>query len=303
MELTSKIEILKTSIQPSTIEKENKEPLALIFAQIGFNTLGRVFPSMAASTAYKLFTTPRVRARHNKSDEVLESTRVFEFIYGKHILKGYEWGEGERVVLLVHGWESRGTAMRSFVPQLVDAGFKVVAFDGPAHGNSAGKRTNLPHFGGAVRAIIKYIGGVYGIITHSFGGASTVFSLANIDNSISIEKLVLIGVPSSMENLSKDFTNLIKAPTSVAKRFEKMLEDRINMPLSEGHLGLAYQRVKVGETLVVHDREDQVIPLDEAHAVVETWENTSLLITEGLGHFLLMKNPDLIKRVTDFVKK
>lgn len=303
MELTTKIEILKTQTQNPPKEKVNKEPLVLKFAQVGFNTLGRVFPSSAAKVAFKLFTTPRVRARHSKSDHILESARLFEFMYGKHILKGYEWGQGDRVVLLIHGWESRGTAMRSFVPQLVSSGFRVVAFDGPAHGNSAGKRTNLPHFGGAVRAIINYLGGVYGIISHSFGGASAVFTLANIDNSISIEKLVLIGVPSSMENLSKDFMKMIKAPSSVAKQFEKLMEDRINMPLADGHLGLAYQKVKVGETLVVHDREDEVIPLGEAEAVFEAWDNTSLLITEGLGHFQLMKNPDVIERVVGFVSK
>jgi pimeloyl-ACP methyl ester carboxylesterase len=302
MELTSKIEIIKSQTQTLQVEKSNTKPLVLKIAQTSFNTLGRVFPSAAARVAYKLFTTPRIRARHKKSDQVLESTRVFEFIYGKHILKGYEWGQGDRIVLLVHGWESRGTAMRSFVPQLVSLGFKVVAFDAPAHGNSAGKRTNLPHFGGAVRAIINYLGGVYGIVSHSFGGASTVFTLANIDNSISIEKLVLIGVPSSMENLFKDFMKMIKAPSSVAKRFEKMLESRMNLPMAKAHISLAYQRLQVGETLVIHDREDQVVPLGEAQAVFEAWDNTSLMVTEGLGHFQLMKNPDVINRVAGFMK-
>jgi len=303
MELTSKIEILKTETQSQKKEKANKEPFILKIAQLGFNTLGRVFPSAAARTAYNLFTTPRIRAKHKSSDQVLESARLFEFMYGKHILKGYEWGSGDRIILLVHGWESRGTAMRSFVPTLVSAGFKVVAFDGPAHGHSAGKRTNLPHFGGSVKAIINYLGGVYGIVTHSFGGASTVFSLANIDTSISIEKLVLIGVPSSMVNLSNDFMGMIKAPSTVARKFEDILESKIEMPLEEAHLNKAFKKIKVGETLVIHDRHDQVVPYSEATAVAETWYNTSLLVTENWGHFQLLKNPDLIDKVVAFVSK
>ncbi len=301
MELTSNIEILKTQVQQPTVEKTNNNSMVLKMAQIGFSTVGRVFPSKAAKIAYKLFTTPRIRARHKKSDQILESARLFEFIYGKYILKGYEWGSGDRTILLVHGWESRGTAMRSFVPNLVSAGFKVVAFDGPAHGNSAGKRTNLPHFSGAVKAIIHYLGGVYGIVTHSFGGASTVFSLANIDNSISIEKLVLIGVPSSMENLSNDFMSMIKAPASVARRFEKILESKVGMSLANAHMSNAFEKINVGETLVVHDRHDQVVPYSEATVVAETWKDTSLLVTENLGHFQLLKNPELIRRVTNFV--
>lgn len=303
MELTSNIEILETQAQAPPAEKTNNNSFVLMAAQFGFSTLGRLFPTKAAKIAYNLFTTPRIRAKHKKSDEVLESAKIFEFIYGKHILKGYEWGEGDRTVLLVHGWESRGTAMRSFVPNLVSAGFRVVAFDGPAHGNSAGNRTNLPHFGGSVKAIINYLGGVHGVVTHSFGGASTVFSLANIDNTISIEKLVLIGVPASMENLSNDFMNMIKAPRSVAKRFEKILENKIAMPLASAHLSIAFGKINVGETLVIHDRHDQVVPYSEATTVAESWEDTSLLVTENLGHFQLLKNPDLINRVAGFVAR
>lgn len=301
MELTTNIEILKTQAQQSPLEKSNNNSMILRMIQIGFSTVGRVFPSKAAKIAYNLFTTPRIRAKHKKSDQILESAKLFEFIYGKHILKGYEWGNGDKIILLVHGWESRGTAMRSFVPNLVAAGFKVVTFDGPAHGNSAGKRTNLPHFSGAVRAIINYLGGVYGIVTHSFGGASTVFSLANIDNSISIEKLVLIGVPASMENLSNDFMSMIKAPTSVAKRFERILEGKVGMSLANAHLSHAFEKINVGETLVIHDRHDQVVPYSEATIVANTWKDTSLLVTENLGHFRLLKNPELIGKVTDFV--
>ena len=301
MELTSKIEILKTEITNPPAEKANSKPLSLVFTQFGFNTVGRVFPSASAKLAYHFFTTPRYRAIHKKSDQILESARLFEFIYGKHILKGYQWGEGDRTILLVHGWESRGTAMRSFVPDLVSAGFRVVAIDGPAHGNSAGKRTNLPHFGGAIRAVINYLGGVYGIVTHSFGGASTVFSLANIDPSIAVEKLVLIGVPSSMENLSKDFMKMIKAPSVVAKKFDKILESKINMPLANANVSQAFDKIKVGETLVVHDRNDQVVPYSEAKAVAESWRDTTLLVTENLGHFQLLKNPDLVQKVVNFV--
>ena len=301
MELTSKIEILNTPFQNPPVERAKGNPLILSALKIGFNTLGRIFPSAAAKNAYNLFTTPRYRAKHKKSDPILESARIFEFLYGKHILKAYEWGQGERTILLVHGWESRGTAMRSFVPGLVASGFRVVAFDGPAHGNSAGNRTNLPHFGGSIRAIINYVGGVYGIVTHSFGGASTVFSLANLDNSISVDKLVLIGVPASMENISKDYMNMIKAPVSVAKRFDQILESKIDMPLADAHLSRAFEKIKVGETLVVHDKYDQVVPYSEALTVAESWQDTTLLMTENLGHFQLLKNTELVDRVTHFI--
>ena len=136
------------------------------------------------------------------------------------ILKAYEWGSGEETALLVHGWESRGTALRSFVPGLLEKGYRVVAFDAPAHGNSAGKRTNLVEFAGSIKAIINRIGGVHGIIAHSFGGASTVFALANLQQSREpLKRLVLVASPSRMLSAMEHFLKLIRAPKPVEKQF------------------------------------------------------------------------------------
>jgi len=232
---------------------------------------------------------------------LLESARLFEFLYGRQVLKGYEWGKGEQVVLLVHGWESRGTALRSFVPALVEKGYRVVAFDGPAHGNSDGKSTNIIHFAGAVRAIIRQIGGVHGIITHSFGGASTVFALSNTLPAIEVEKLVLIGTPNRMTRVFNEAAASMKLPTRVKKRFWDLLERKLGTPLDQADLSKAADRVKVKDLLIVHDRFDPVVAFRSAEEIHEAWENSTLLISEGYGHYRLMKNPDLVRRVTEFI--
>lgn len=273
----------------------------LQLVRLGFGTAGRLFPGTAARVAYQLFSTPRVRAKHSVSDHLLESARLFEFLYGRQVLKGYEWGKGEQVVLLVHGWESRGTALRSFVPALVEKGYRVVAFDGPAHGNSDGKSTNILHFAGAVRAIIRQIGGVHGIITHSFGGASTVFALSNTHPAIEVEKLVLIGVPNRMTRVFNEAAASMKLPTRVKKRFWDLLERKLGTPLDQADLSKAADRVKVKDLLIVHDRFDPVVAFRSAEEIHEAWENSTLLISEGYGHYRLMKNADLVRRVTEFI--
>ena len=73
--------------------------------------------------------------------------------------------------------------------------------------------------------------------------------------------------------------------------------------MKEAHFSKAFKKIKVGETLVVHDRHDQVVPYSEATVVAETWNNASLLVTENLGHFQLLKNPDLIDKVSAFILK
>lgn len=96
---------------------------------------------------------PQNRAKHRVSDSVIEQAQISDILVGENMLKTYEWGEGEKTILLVHGWQSRGTALRSFVPKLKEAGFRVVAFDAAAHGDSSGKRVDLLDYGGAIKAL------------------------------------------------------------------------------------------------------------------------------------------------------
>ncbi|MEZ4982236.1 MAG: hypothetical protein R2769_11755 [Saprospiraceae bacterium] len=69
-------------------------------------TFGRIFPGFTSNIAFKLFATPMVRAKHKSSDKLLESAKIFDFLYAGELLKGYEW-EKAKILSLVHGWESK----------------------------------------------------------------------------------------------------------------------------------------------------------------------------------------------------
>ncbi len=275
--------------------------LLLKSTQFFFQFIGPIVPGLASQVAYRLFTTPRQRAKHKVSDEILERARLFEVLYGKRILKAYEWGRGEKTVLLVHGWESRGTAMRSFVPALVAHGYRVVAFDGPAHGNSDGKRTNLPHFSGAVKAMIRQLDGVEAIIGHSFGGATSVFSLAWDENAPWLDKLVLIGVPNRLEFVLEDALNVLKAPKSVARKFKNLIQTKVDVPIQEANVAASGSQLKLGEALIVHDKKDPIVPFSEAETTFQSWDNANLLVVDGLGHFKLMKDKAVVEKVVHFI--
>ncbi|MEL6922899.1 MAG: alpha/beta hydrolase [Bacteroidota bacterium] len=301
METIAKTIYLKPAAVARPAEQAYKPSRSLRLVQLFFSSVGRMFPRVGARLAYRLFATPRIRARHRESDRILASARIHDFLYGGQLLKSYTWGDGDKTILLVHGWESRGTALRSFVPDLLAKGYKVVTFDAPAHGNSAGKRTNLPNFAGAVVAAIHHFGKVDSIITHSFGGSSTVFALASKENDLSIDKLVLIGVPSNLFKEILSYLKVIHAPQNLQREFLKIIQRLISEPLESVDVSLAFDRVKVGKTLIVHDKSDQVVPFHNAERVASRWANASLLVSEGYGHFQLMKNPELVEQVTRFI--
>lgn len=304
MEITpDKIELLQSNHldgKPERVPTIKKWQLHT--AQFLFQTVGHIFPKTMAHKAYHVFSTPRWRARHTRTDAIIDSAQIKDFPFNNHIIKIYEWGEANHpVILLAHGWESRGTALRMFVPHLLKKGYRVVAFDAIAHGDSTGKFNNLPNNARTIAAIIEHYKGIYGAICHSFGCSSIIYAQQYINTSIQIEKLVFLAVPHKTKKIVDDYHQLFKLPRKVKRVFIKKVEKAAGLPIEEIDVATAYPHVNVKDLLLVHDRYDDITSLDAAEKVVYKWNNAKLLITEGYGHFRLAKNPDVLKRIIQFI--
>jgi pimeloyl-ACP methyl ester carboxylesterase len=276
-------------------------PKTLKLIQLGFGTLGRVLPGPASDLAIKLFGTPRFRARHKKTDAILQSASHFEFKSSGLNLKGYEWGYGEKYILLVHGWESRGTALRTFAPKLVNLGYKVVTFDAPAHGDSPGTTTNIVEYANAITDLIESKGQPHGIIAHSFGGAATIFAFHRLATQLATQKVVLIASPRNIEDPINEAIKTLNLPKNVTRRFTRKIEDFLQLSIKETTLANASGAVDIGEIMLVHDKEDNMVPFLASETTFEAFENARLVTTSGLGHYLLMKDPKVIEKVVTFI--
>jgi pimeloyl-ACP methyl ester carboxylesterase len=303
MEITDKIEDLPGSGTPAGPESRIPYPPVLRFIRAGFSLAGPLAPRLAARFAYRLFTTPRIRARHAVSDEWLETARRFPFEFQSMRLQAYEWGRGRRTVLLAHGWESRGTALRHFVPPLLDLGYRVLAIDGPAHGESEGKHTHMRQYAEVLAALIRSEGTVDGVIGHSFGGAATLYALGHLDPGLKLEKVALVAVPGSLIPFLEEVTQTLSLPPAVALELRHIMEGIGGRPLEEldAVKGRAHRRI--GAILLVHDEEDTAVPVSSSYEMLRSWDNARMLRTRGLGHSRLMKDPRVVERVGAFFKE
>ena len=301
MEITDRIEILPAEAQVQEVETPIPLPPVIRLLRAGFSLLGPLAPRLAARMAYRIFTTPRYRARHLNSDEWLEKAQRTTFFFQSLPLRVYEWGEGDRTILLAHGWESRGTALRSFVPPLVARGYRVIALDGPAHGESEGKQTNMKQYGEALLALIRREGSVKGLICHSFGGAATLYVLGHLAPDLHLERLVLVAVPGSIVPFYREVVDTLKLPRAAAAHFRRIMEQIGQRPLEEldATKGEAHRRVDA--ILLVHDEGDGAVPIASSREMLRHWDNARLLQTRGLGHSRLMKNPVVVERVAAFL--
>jgi pimeloyl-ACP methyl ester carboxylesterase len=60
---------------------------------------------------------------------------------------------------------------------LNNAGYRVISFDAPAHGQSSGKQTSLYEISETILALQEIYGAFDSVITHSFGGPCTAHAL------------------------------------------------------------------------------------------------------------------------------
>lgn len=287
---------------PKKVEKVrpiNKKKIRLV--QFYFQTIGRLLPKKSAWRAYQIFSSPRRRAYHRQTDAILEAAKVAELRYKHNTLKLYEWGEGERTILLAHGWESRGTALRMYVQPLLAQGFRVVAFDAPAHGDSDGTWNNLPHNAGAVVAVIRHFGGIEAAIAHSFGCSSIIFAQQFLDNTIPIKRLVFLAAPSPVRVIMNEYFDMIKIPDATRFHFEQLIKKFADVNIDDLDIAKAANRVKVEKLLLIHDKNDPITPFGVAQGIASTWRNAILLATEGYGHFRIAKNSDVIARIISFI--
>ena len=273
--------------------------LQLRLMQFAFGTLGRVFPRLFANIALKFFATPRKRARHKVSDKILEQANISDILIGGNMLKVYDWGESEKTIMLVHGWESRGTGLRSFVPSLLNAGYRVVAFDAPAHGYSSKGETSISDFTESVGLMIEK-SNAKKLISHSFGGVATTYALFK-NQHLHIDKYALLTTPDKFTERIDDVIQQVGIANNVKEILISKLKEIVGTDLDMLSVSEFVKNINVAKALIIHDKNDTLIPIERSLNVHHNWNESEFITIEGTGHFRILRTESVINQVVDFL--
>ena len=211
-------------------------------------------------------------------------------------IRGVEWGAGPLVILL-HGWEGRGSQLAAFAEPLTRAGFRVATFDAPGHGQSSGRQSSLPHFAWALRGVAAALGEVHGIIGHSLGCAAA--SLAMSDG-LSIRRAVFLAPPLNPEDYTRQFGDMFGLSDDIIHGLRVRIEERFLRKWDDFSLA-TMAPMMTADLLVVHDRDDLETPWSGGSRLAEIWPRAQLLTTEGLGHRRILRAPDVVEKVAAFL--
>ena len=286
----------------STIVRSQGMPLAQRASLTSVGVLSRLTPSLAASLAGRLFLTPpRHPVPERERDLPTRARRTTVRVEGRRIVS-WSVGAGPRV-LLVHGWGGRGAQLGAFVGPLVERGFSVAWFDGPAHGASEGRRVTIPETATVLRAVVDTLGPVQGVIAHSGGGMVTAWAARQwlLDGFVDVpEAIALVAPPAGFGAYVERFVRLAGLSDAARGQFQHQLEARVGAPLRAFDLPrLAAGLPAAG--LVVHDRDDREVPWVDGARVAAAWPAAELVTTHGLGHRRILRDPAVVARVTAFL--
>lgn len=251
----------------------------------------RVAPARAVDLAFRLWTWTGPRPRlHPAAAAVLESAEPLVLPSAGKVLGGFAWGSGP-AVLLVHGWGGDSAQLTGFVNPLVQEGYRVVAFDLPAHGRSRGRTTNVFRAAAAVRAAGDAFGPLHAVVGHSFGALASTVAVAQ---GMPVNRVVSVASPALPEAVLDGFSGLLGLSPRIRDGLYQRLErfagrefwSRLGHPLP---------------ALIIHDRDDREIPFQSAEVLASAWPRARLIPTAGLGHNRILRDSHVIAEITRFV--
>jgi pimeloyl-ACP methyl ester carboxylesterase len=270
----------------------------LKFYQLFLKFLSIISTSYAANTAFKLFCTPINKKLRDREIEVIKSAKAENIAFEDTYIKKYTWGNGSKTALLVHGWESNAGSLGAFVKLLTENNYTVIGFDCPAHGQSGGKQTTLFRNSDAALLICNQLDHIDIAITHSFGSVVLMNAILHNKN-ISLDKLVMITTPNELQKAFDDFYNLLKINNRVRQLMEQKIEKRYNIKIKDMTASVLCHQLNLKHAIIVHDKQDKVIPFHNAETVAKNLKNCQLIPIDNAGHYKILWD----KRVLDLVEK
>ncbi len=277
-----------------------KNSTGVLKRALGYLLLGLFYlaPDRVGPWLLRLFFRPGIALQSDDEKAVWDSGYAFEFeSHGRKIEARY-WGDGPGV-LMVHGWDGRGSQFHRLVAPIVAAGYRAITFDAPAHGDSNGSETNYFEYTDAVRHLLRGDAGmpVAKIVAHSFGAAAAINA---IDKEGLAPDLLLIAPALQLEEFLHQGFQSNGIPFGLFREIIGRLENRYGYDFHRDNPKRLIRRL-TQTCVILHDELDRVVPIEQSRAEAEANPLIYLQPTLDLGHTRILKSDSAIAAVKGYL--
>ncbi|MCX2941957.1 alpha/beta hydrolase [Rahnella perminowiae] len=289
--------LMKAKIRPATHYSRACKLISL------FDLYSLHVMSSYLSALYALRLFEKTRPLPYKQGEIMLLSRCLqeELFWRKSFVKVFIYPQADpqaEKVLLLHGWDGRSIMLRQMAQRLQEKGYSVYAPDLPAHGISPGKKVSFYDLSRAVMDMEKHYGHFSVVIGHSTGGL--IGCMAALQG-LFFKRMILISSPCSYGKMMDRYVCNNKLPKRIAGSMKKLYQLRYGVhpdAIGPELIGAITQPV-----MILHDKNDLSIGLDEALILSRSLEKSKLIVTEGQGHNGALRDPAVFKHISDFVSQ
>lgn len=263
------------------------------------NGLVHFLPTLTGKLLLDLFCKPNTgKTFTNKEKAFLAKADWVTLLLNNKKIQCYTWGQGERKILLAHGFNSNASRWRLLVNLLKAENYQIIALDIPAHGNSEWKRVNGILYAKVVEVVINHFKPQF-IVGHSFAGFAFAYYFSKM-NPLPIEKMVLMGVPNDLSEIVDIFFQTMGANKKVQSAYYTAFQKKFGYEANYFTLSKLLKEVS-HPSLIIHDKNDEVASFAGAKILHQNMDNSSFFPTENLGHSL--QGRVVYKKILAFLEK
>lgn len=234
---------------------------------------------------------------HEKT--VLAKAKKSRLSFNHFEIQLYQWGTGEKRILLVHGWEGHGGNFAVLVERLTQENYSLIAFDGPSHGQSSQGQTSSFEFTDLVATLVRRFQPVH-LISHSFGSVAALIALGT-HPELKINRYIGITVPNKFRERLEEIAQYLGLPYIVVERLIAKIEAEHDIDVDTINVEDYAPKASVEKALLIHDTNDRVLPVEKSRQVAQKWSSASLLEVTGTGHYKILGESKVIEEIVDFL--
>jgi len=240
--------------------------------------LWHLAPNATKNIILKRFFKPKSYALTPFEQQFLENGALFHIQVHDKDIRCWKWGQGPGI-LFVHGWNGRGVNFAYFFKSVIDAGYSVITYDAPAHGESEGQVTNYFELSDTVRSFLNPSRGfnIQGIIAYSIGGSATINCISKDNPSVDT---VLIAPALKLKELLFNAFHYHGVPEVVYRNLVADMERYYGYDVHQDNPDVLVKSIS-SKMLIVHDKDDRTIPYTDSKTLSDNTDNFYLHTTFG----------------------
>jgi pimeloyl-ACP methyl ester carboxylesterase len=263
------------------------------------NVLAYVAPSKAAEKGFLVFCRPFRISLTLKQKQFFNTAEKFSIDHEGEKVQGYRWGNGEKKILFLHGWQSHTYRWKAYIEALQSDEYTIYSLDAPGHGLSSGDFLSVPLYSSLIENFIRENGSIHTVVGHSLGGFSLLHTIHKYP-LLPINQVILLAPPGE----ATDFIDVFQKTLRLNSRTLELVRDHFVSRYDVGPEYFSTSRFVKSlnlRGLIIHDEQDQEAPYQHSVPLHKAWERSHLITTKGFGHNL--RSATVVKDVVNFINQ